>query len=71
MFKTIIIATDLSSASNALVECVIGFKSLGVEKVFLTYAMGLKHLDDLKIPHCARGRTFPARPAEETDRPGS
>lgn len=38
----------MSSASDALVECVIGFKPLGVEKVFLTYAMGIKHLDELK-----------------------
>jgi len=48
MFKTIILATDLSPASNALVECVIGLKALGVEKVFLTYAMGIRHLDELK-----------------------
>ncbi|MHB8087376.1 MAG: universal stress protein [Anaerolineaceae bacterium] len=48
MFKTIIIATDLSPASNVLVECVIGLKMLGVKKVFLTYAMGLRHLDDLQ-----------------------
>lgn len=48
MFKTIVLATDLSPASNALVDCVIGFKKLGVEKVILTYAMGIRHLDDLK-----------------------
>lgn len=48
MFKTIVLATDLSSASNALVDCVIGFKMLGVKKVFLTYAMGIRHLDDMK-----------------------
>jgi len=48
MFKTIVLATDLSSASNALVDCVIGIKTLGVKKVFLTYAMGIRHLDDIK-----------------------
>ena len=48
MFKTIVLATDLSPASNALVDCVIGLKMLGVKKVFLTYAMGIRHLDDMK-----------------------
>lgn len=48
MFKTIVLATDLSPASNALVGCVIGLKALGVKKVFLTYALGIRHLDDLK-----------------------
>jgi len=48
MFKTIVLATDLSPASNALVECVIGLKRLGVKKVFLTYALGIRYLDDLK-----------------------
>ena len=48
MFKTIVLATDLSPASNALVDCAIGLKTLGVKKVFLTYAMGIRHLDDLK-----------------------
>ena len=48
MFGTIVLATDLSPASNALVECAIGLKKLGVKKVFLTYAMGIRHLDDLK-----------------------
>lgn len=35
MFKTIVLATDLSPASNALVACVIGLKKLGVKKAFL------------------------------------
>jgi len=48
MFNTIVLATDLSPASNALVECVIGLKKLGVKKVFLTYALGIRYLDDLK-----------------------
>jgi nucleotide-binding universal stress UspA family protein len=48
MFKTIVLATDLSPASNALVECVIGLKRLGVKKVYLTYALGIRYLDDLK-----------------------
>lgn len=48
MFKTIVLATDLSPASNALAACVIGLKRLGVKKVFLTYALGIRYLEDLK-----------------------
>ena len=58
MFNTIVLATDLSPASNVLVECVMGFKALGVKKVFLTYAMGIRHLDDLK--HVIAARVEPA-----------
>ena len=58
MFNTIVLATDLSPASNVLVECVAGFKALGVRKVFLTYAMGIRHLDDLK--HVIAARVEPA-----------
>ena len=47
MFNTIVLATDLSPASNALVECAIGLKTLGVKKVVLTYAMGLRHWHDM------------------------
>jgi len=47
MFKTIVLATDLSPASNALVECVTGLKKLGAKKVFLTYALGIRYLDDM------------------------
>lgn len=58
MFNTIVLATDLSPASNVLVECVMGFKALGVQKVFLTYAMGIRHLDDLK--HIIAAQVEPA-----------
>lgn len=58
MFGTIILATDLSPASNVLVECVAGFKALGVQKVFLTYAMGIRHLEDMK--HIIAAQVEPA-----------
>ncbi len=58
MFKTIVIATDLSPASNVLVECVIGLKMLGVKKIFLTYAMGLRHLDDMQYSIASKVEPF-------------
>jgi len=48
MFKTIVLATDLSPAANTLVDCVVGLKKLGVKKVFLTYVMGIRHLEEMK-----------------------
>lgn len=44
MFKKIIIASDLSEASEAVINCLKDFKSLGVEEVILFYAYGIKHL---------------------------
>jgi nucleotide-binding universal stress UspA family protein len=58
MFERIVLATDLSPASNALVGCVIALKGLGVKKVFLTHAMGIRHLDDLK--HLIASKVEPA-----------
>jgi nucleotide-binding universal stress UspA family protein len=58
MFKAIVLATDLSPASKALVECVIGLKKLGVKKVFLTYALGIRHLDELKYLIAAKVEPF-------------
>ncbi len=48
MFKRILIASDLSPASDSIITCINGFKSLGVEEVILFYAMGIKYLDSLK-----------------------
>ncbi|MCL4416480.1 MAG: hypothetical protein M1475_00950 [Actinobacteria bacterium] len=48
MFKKILIASDLSPASDSVITCMKGFKSLGVEEVILLYALGLRHLDSLK-----------------------
>lgn len=58
MFKTIVIATDLSPASNVLVECVMGLKRLGVKKVFLTYAMGLRHFYNLESSIASKVEPF-------------
>lgn len=45
MFKRILIAVDLSEASNAIINCLSDFKMLGVEEVILFYACGIRHLD--------------------------
>lgn len=47
MFKKIIIATDLSDASEAVIKCLKDFKSIGVEEVILFYACGIKNLAPL------------------------
>lgn len=47
MFKKIIIATDLSASSDAIVNCLNDFKSLGIEEVILFYACGIKYLDSM------------------------
>lgn len=48
MFKKILIASDLSPASDAIISCMNGFRSLGVEEIILFYALGIKYLDSLK-----------------------
>lgn len=48
MFTKILIASDLSPASDSVITCMKGFKSLGVEEVILLYALGIRHMDSLK-----------------------
>lgn len=47
MFKKILIATDLSESSDAVINCMEDFKTLGVEEVILFYACGIDHNDTL------------------------
>ncbi len=47
MFKKILVATDLSEASKAVINCLKDFKTIGVEEVILFYACGIRHLDAL------------------------
>lgn len=49
MFKRILIATDLSESSDAVIHCMSDFKSLGVEEVILFYACGIKYLDTIAV----------------------
>ena len=39
MFKTIVLATDLSPAWNEIVACAGEFKALGCSRVILTYVI--------------------------------
>jgi len=48
MFEKILIATDLSRASDSIVNCGGAFKQLGAENELLCHALGLKYLEDLK-----------------------
>lgn len=48
MFKKILLATDLSKASDAVISCVEGLKLLGAEEFILFYALGVRHIESLK-----------------------
>ena len=48
MFTNLIVATDLSPASDAVVSCLHGLKLLGTRKVILFHALGLRHLEVMK-----------------------
>lgn len=47
MFKRILIATDLSASSDAIIDCMADLKSFEVEEVILFYACGIRHLDTI------------------------
>ena len=44
MFKTIVLATDLSPAWNEIVACAGEFKALGCKQVILTYVISVKFM---------------------------
>lgn len=48
MFKKILIATDLSLASDSIIRCADAFKQLGAEQVYLCHALGLRYQEVLK-----------------------
>jgi nucleotide-binding universal stress UspA family protein len=48
MFKKILLATDLSKASDAVLSCANELKQIGAEEFILFYALGIRHLDSLK-----------------------
>lgn len=47
MFKKILIATDLSASSDAIVNCMADLRSLDVEEIILFYACGVRHITAL------------------------
>jgi predicted CoA-binding protein len=46
MFKTIVVATDLSLASDHVIGCLRGLLGWGVKEAVLVHALGLRHLVD-------------------------
>ena len=48
MFKKILVATDLSEASDRVIGCLHGLRSFGATEVILVHALGIKYLHDLK-----------------------
>jgi nucleotide-binding universal stress UspA family protein len=63
MYQKIIFATDLSPASDQFLACLVGLRAVGTQEVVLTYALGIRHLDDMRHeirrlvePHLERQR---------------
>lgn len=48
MFEKIIFATDLSPASDKVLQCINGLRQLGIREVILFHALGIRHLEELK-----------------------
>ncbi len=48
MFNTILLATDLSKASDCVISCLGGLRELGAGRVILAHALGIKHLESMK-----------------------
>lgn len=48
MFSKILVATDLSEASDHVVGCLGGLQALGAKEIILAHALGIRHLDYLK-----------------------
>lgn len=47
MFNKILLATDLSASSDAIINCMADLKLLNVEEVILFYACGVRHITAL------------------------
>jgi len=48
MFHKIVVASDLSPASDHVIGCLHGLKPLGAKDIILVHALGIRHLDALK-----------------------
>ncbi len=48
MFTTILVATDLSDASDRVVGCLSCLRALGAERAFLVYCLGIRHLVEMQ-----------------------
>lgn len=47
MFNKIVVATDLSPASDTVIECLMGLRVLGTERAVLVHALGLKQVKEV------------------------
>jgi nucleotide-binding universal stress UspA family protein len=47
-FHRILVATDLSSASDRVITCLPGMQRLGVRQVVLMHALGIRHLEVMR-----------------------
>lgn len=48
MFSNVLVASDLSPASDRVIACLHGLRPLGTERIILTHALGIRHLEELK-----------------------
>ena len=48
MFTKILIASDLSEASNEMIRCTQGLRLLGSREAILFHALRIRHLEDMK-----------------------
>jgi nucleotide-binding universal stress UspA family protein len=48
MFTSVLVATDLSDASDHVVGCLSPLRALGVERVLLVYCLGIRHLVEME-----------------------
>ncbi len=64
MFEKIVVATDLSPASDRLISCLQGLRPFGAREAILVHALGIRHLEAMKYelarlvePRLAQQRT--------------
>ncbi len=48
MFTSVLVATDLSDASDHVVRCLAPLRALGAERALLVYCLGLRHLMEMQ-----------------------
>jgi nucleotide-binding universal stress UspA family protein len=48
MFEKIVVATDLSPASDRLISCLQGLRPFGAREAILVHALGIRHLEAMK-----------------------
>jgi len=48
MFRNVLVASDLSPASDHFIGCLHGLRPLGTERIVLTHALGIRHLEELQ-----------------------